>query len=91
MPLLDEVKAALRITSTATELNTEVQNLIDAAKADLDSVGIDTTDETDPDIKHAIVTFVKANYGYNNPEAPRFSESYIMLKTRLSLDKDHAV
>lgn len=91
MALLDEVKAALKITSTAAEIVIEVQNLIDAAKADLVSVGIDATVDTDPDIKQAVILYTKGHYGYNNPEAPRFLENYQMLKTRMCMDQDHVI
>lgn len=89
MALLDDVKATLRITSTS--FNTEVTDLIAAAKQDLTLTGINCEDETDSLIKRAIITYCKGNFGYNNQEAERFLESYEKLKAHLALSGDYVV
>jgi uncharacterized phage protein (predicted DNA packaging) len=91
MALLDVVKTALRITATDTGITGELQDLIDAAKADLALSGIATSKivDTDPLIKRAIITFCKANFGYDNPEAERFQRSYEMIKAHLALSTDY--
>lgn len=113
--LLDDVKTALRVSGTA--LDFEVQDLIDAAKADLKISGINTektitviVDQTpeptegnpepeqvlvemevmDPLIKRAITVYCKAHFGWDNPEADRFAQSYIMLKQHLALSAEYA-
>lgn len=88
--LLDEVKTALRISSTATD--TEIDDLILAAKADLQLCGLlgEFILVTDALIKRAIVTYCKANFGWDNPEADRFQRSYDMLKNHMSLSLDYA-
>lgn len=89
--MIDDVKKALRITSSAFDF--EVENLIDTAKIDLKQAGVDSTlvDAVDPDaiIKRAIITYCKANFGYDNPDAERFHASYVMLKQHLSLYGDY--
>ena len=113
--LLDDVKTALRVSGTA--LDFEVQDLIDAAKADLKIYGINTektitviVDQTpeptegnpepeqvlvemevmDPLIKRAITVYCKAHFGWDNPEADRFAQSYTMLKQHLALSAEYA-
>lgn len=90
MAILDDVKQALRITSSA--FDDEVNDLIAAGKADLIQSGVSSTkatDDTDPLIKRAIIVYCKANFGYDNPEADRFQKSYDMLKQHLSLAGDY--
>lgn len=81
MALLDEMRVALRVTTTATD--TEVQAYMDAARADMLRVGVpeDMLDEDniDPLAKVAMVQYCKAHFGYDNDEAPRFGESYRQL------------
>ena len=78
MALLDETKIALRVTSTVYD--TEIQSLIDAAKDDMKRVGVletvvDAT-ETSPLVKHAIICYCKAEFGFDNDEAERFQTTY---------------
>ena len=91
MALLDDVKAALRVTTTDTGIVTEVEDLIEAAQADLSLSGVNSEDTADPLIKRAIVTYCKANFGYNNPDADRFKASYDSLKSHLGLSGDYVV
>ena len=91
MAILDDVKVALRIAATNTAFDGEVGDLIDAAKKDLELAGVvaDKAVDTDPLIKRAIVTYCKAYFGYDNPDADRFIESYLMLKKHLVLSVDY--
>ncbi len=89
MAILDDVKVALRIAATNTAFDGEVGDLIDAAKKDLELAGITKADESDALIKRAINTYCKAHYGYDNPDAERFLESYLMLKRHLALSVDY--
>lgn len=90
MALLDDVKMALRITSSA--FDNEIEGLIEAAKADLRLSGVTDAkvkDDGDPLIRRAIVVYCKANFGYDNPEAERFQQSYDMLKAHLTLSQEY--
>lgn len=76
MAILDDMRLAVRVSSNVYDA--ELQWLIDRAKADMTRVGIDpdyiaTEDGT---IKQAIACYVKANFGYDNPDAARFNDSY---------------
>lgn len=88
--LLSDVKTALRISST--DLDDEINDLILAAKADLQLSGLlgEKILDTDALIKRAIVVYCKANFGWDNPEADRFEKSYQMLKNHMSLSLDYA-
>lgn len=90
MALLDDVKAQLRITTTDTGIVGEVTDLIAAAEADLQLSGIQV-DETDALIKRAIVVYCKGHFGYNNPDADRFQQSYQLIKSALRLSADYVV
>lgn len=85
MALLDDVRTSLRVTSGMTD--GEIQMWIDAAIADMRRCGVDelllSEEALDPIAKSAVTCFVKANYGYDNSEAPRFMEMYTMQLTAL--------
>jgi uncharacterized phage protein (predicted DNA packaging) len=85
--MLEEVKNALRVDGNDFDL--EIQDLIDAALADLALSGIDVTDLTKPLIKRAVITYCRANFDYDDRYNDRLIASYIMLKTHLSLADDY--
>lgn len=91
MALLDDVKLALRISSSA--FDSEINDLIEAARADLKLSGVlaEKAEAETPDvlIKRAIVTYVKANFGWDNPDAERLQQSYDMLKAHLTLSIEY--
>jgi uncharacterized phage protein (predicted DNA packaging) len=91
MALLNDVKLSLRISNTAYD--TEITDLIAAAAMDLELTGVDgdTIDSQDLLIKRAIMLYVKANFGYNNPDAERLQKSYDMLKAHLSLSEEYKI
>ena len=112
--MLEKVKKSLRINNTV--MDTEIADLIEAAKIDLSISGVNiektitvTEDQTpdpteaepnpepvivenqvmDPLIERAIILYCKANFGYDNPEADRFMESYKSLEIHMSLSADY--
>lgn len=88
--MLNDVKNALRVSGD--DSNTEVQDLIDAAKADLQLSGVhkDKVVDTDPLIKRAVIIYCKAHFGYEDPKyAERFAESYTSLKQHLTLSQEY--
>lgn len=92
MPILDDVKLALRISNTA--FDGEITDLISAARSDLQLSGVlesKANDDTDALIKRAIVVYCKANFGWNNPDAEKLQQSYNMLKMHLSLSQEYTV
>ncbi len=90
--LLDDVKVALRVSHDATDSEVEdliAAAIFDMANKGVsttwlgvDPMGADfTVDDVDEDLlpvmaKRAIVTYAKANYGYDNDEAERFTSAY---------------
>lgn len=87
--MLEDVKKSLRVTTN--HFDEEIEDLISAAKEDLQYSGGINIDNKDirPLIKRAIITYCKAYFGYDNPEADRFQESYIMIKQHLALFGDY--
>lgn len=88
--MIESIKTALRISNTAYD--SEINDLVDAARADLRLSGIlesKVNDDTDPLIKRAIIIYVKANFGWNNPDAERLQQSYNMLKIHLALSQEY--
>mgnify|MGYP000935172516 CR=1 FL=1 len=90
MPILDDIKIALRISNTAYD--SEIDDLISAARADLRLSGIlesKVNDDIDPLIKRAITVYVKAHFGWNNPDAEKLQQSYAMIKGHLALSQEY--
>lgn len=86
MALLDKVKAACRVSTTAYD--DELTDLIESGLADLgvsdilDSVL--TTTNTDPLIRKAVITYCRMNFGHQDEEAyKRLKASYDEQKSQL--------
>ena len=58
--MLDKVKTALRVTTTAYDV--EIEDYIDAAKLDLGLAGVDSGYE-DALMRKAIITYCKMSFG----------------------------
>ena len=85
---LNSVKTALRIKSTAYD--SEIIDLINACKGDLVLAGI-ASSHFDPDdalIKRAVITYCKANFGFNE-ESEKYMNAYLMIKMHLTLSADY--
>ena len=90
--MLQDIKDSLR--ESGNDLDTEILDLIDAAKADLILSGVnkDKVIDTDPLIKRAVTVYCKAHFGYDEPKiAERFEQSYISLKHHLTLSTEYTV
>lgn len=87
--MLDDIKLSLRISNT--HFDTEILDLIESATKDLEISGVNKIGDIDPLIKRAITIYVKANFGWDNPDAERLQESYLMLKQHLALSGDYNV
>lgn len=90
MAMLDDVKIALRVSHSA--LNTEIIDLIAAARQDLILSGVlpaKANSDTDALVKRAIVTYCKAYFGFDNPDAERLITAYDRLKSHLTLSGDY--
>lgn len=80
--MLEEARVALRIT--VTDFDTEIQGLIDAAKADLGIAGVTLDDSTDPLIRRAVLTYVRCNFG-SPDDYDRLKASYDEQKAQLQM------
>ena len=76
--LKDLVRTSVRVTSTLTD--DEIEMLIAAAVAEMRRVGVREELLAEESMgalaKFAVVSYVKANYGYDNEEADRFMASF---------------
>ena len=84
------IRRYLRISHT--HFDAEITDLIGAARADLLLGGIvaaKVEDENNAIIKRAIVCYVKAEFGLDNPDAAKYRDSYEMLKRHLQLSNEY--
>lgn len=76
--LLDDVKVALRVSSS--KMDAEVQMLIDAAVADMKRIGVNPDllepETMDPICKSAVTMYCKGMFGFDNSDAAMFLEAY---------------
>jgi len=90
--MLEKVKLALRITTNA--FDSELNDLIDAAKIDLGIAGVDipvTTDQSvDVIVSKAIITYCKLNFGEPD-QYDRLKASYDEQKAQLSMATGYTI
>ena len=79
--MLDKVKLALRITTTVYD--TELTELINAAKLDLGLAGVEIPQNVDALVTQAIITYCKMNFGLPE-DYDRLKKSYDEQKAQLS-------
>lgn len=84
--MLNKVKLALRITNSAYD--SEIKDLINACKKELELAGIAPSNITNTDemIIQAVINYCKAYFGYDNADAERYIKSYESLKAFLCLN-----
>lgn len=88
MALLDDVKLALRITTTAYD--SEITSLINAAKIDLGIAGVELPSALDDICNIAITTYCKVHFGTPD-EYDRLKASYDEQKAQLSMATGYTV
>lgn len=79
--MLDQVKMALRIVTNS--FDSELTNLIEAAKQDLGIAGVIVPSELDALVTRAIITFCKMSFGLPE-DYDRLKASYDEQKAQLS-------
>lgn len=92
MALLDDVKVACRVTSSA--YNNELSDLIHAALADMGITDINpmflTDTDLDPLIKRAVLTYCKMNFGeIDDGKYDRLKASYDEQKSQLLMSRKY--
>ena len=89
--LIGAARLRVRMGSSLT-FDSEIRELIAAARADLVREGITTEkvmDENDPLIRRALMLYVKAEFGLNNPDSEKYKNSYETLKRHLALSCEY--
>lgn len=81
--MLEEVKEALRVTEN--EFDNEIDGLIEAAKSDLETSGVASSNLDKPLSKQAIILYCKSLFGYDNSDANRFMEAYEHIKKKIAI------
>ena len=83
---LTSIRQYVRVSSTAHD--SELTDLINAARADLVRVGVleeKAQDETDPLILRAVATYVNAEFGLENEDSENYRASYKEQRNGLTL------
>lgn len=82
--MLAKVKLALRLTTNAYD--TDIQDLIDAAKLDMGIAGVELPTQLDALCERAIITYCKLHFlGLSDTEWDRLKASYDEQKAQLSM------
>lgn len=84
--MLDKVKMALRITTTAYDA--ELTDLIEAAKLDLGVAGVLLPSDLDDLVTRAIITYCKMSFGIPE-DYDRLKASYDEQKAQLSTNSGY--
>lgn len=82
----------LRVRTSADKLDGEIGDLIRAARAALVLGGVlpdRAADESDPLVKQAVSTYVKAEFGLDNEDAEKYRASFEKQKIALALASDY--
>lgn len=80
--ILASVKLALRVTTNA--FDSELNDLIEAAQADLGIAGVTNTDTADALIRRAVTTYCRMHFGQPD-DYDRLKKSYDEQKAQLSM------
>lgn len=84
--MLENIKKSLRISTD--QFDSEIENLISAAKEDLNRVGV-KIDESKFLIKRAIDLYCKANFYLSTQDGEKYLQRYEKLKSDLSMTGDY--
>jgi hypothetical protein len=87
--IVDDVKVALRVASTAYD--SEISNLILSALADLNIAGVNTPADAEtatPLLKTAIITYCKCNFG-TRENYEQLKKSYDEQKSQLKTNSTY--
>jgi hypothetical protein len=87
---LTSIRQYMRLTSTIHD--SELEDLINAARADLVLGGVlpaKAEDEQDPLIMRAVATYVKAEFGLDNDDSEKYRASYKEQRNGLALSDSY--
>ena len=84
---MDLIQSGINVTKTTTvEVDQTPKPTEEVPEPEQVLVDVEVMDAL---IKRAIIFYCKANFGYDNPDAQRFYDSYRMLETHLALSGDY--
>ena len=86
MSMLDRTKLAMRIKTT--DFDTQINDLIDAAKQDLGIAGVVSATELDSITRTAVITYVQMHFGEPD-NYDQLKQSYDEQKAQLSTATGH--
>lgn len=84
--LLDACREALRIPAECYDFDAEIEDLIEAARAAMRAGGVSevkAADDTDGTVRLAVKVYCRANFGMDNPDADRLTQSFDDLLTMM--------
>lgn len=87
---LIDIRSAARVDSS--DFDDEIETLILAAREELRIAGIKTekcNDEADPQIKRAVIVFVRAEFGLENADREKYLLAFESIKLRLALSVEY--
>lgn len=90
---LTKIKRAVRTTSTAADISTELTDLVEECRADLAKLGVlsaKTTDETDVLILSAVKSYVRWKFAAEEREANWNMNEYMAQRDELRKNRDYA-
>ena len=83
-----------RVRTAQNRTDGELRDLVEAARVELILAGILSTkanDETDPLIKAAITTYIKADYGIDVPDADKYRNSFDIQLKKMAVSSTYTV
>lgn len=96
MSLLIKAKIACRVSESTVTYNDELTSLIQACLADLKITDIDeaklTTEDVDPLVERAIMTYCKLNFGYatlTSDQRAFLQDSYDLQKSQMLMSSSY--
>ena len=90
--VLAACRSALRIPADCTAYDEEISDLVSAARSALVAGGVSAAmanNDDDASVRVALKTYVKANFGMDNPDAERLMRSFGEILCRMAGSTEH--
>lgn len=87
-------RSALRIPDDCTAYDDEIADLVDAARSALVAGGVSKERAyagDDASVRVAVKTYVKANFGMDNPDSERLMQAFGEMLCRMAGSSEHRV
>lgn len=90
--LLDACREALRVPADCTDFDAEIEDLMEAARAEMRAGGVSSKkseDDDDASVRVAVKCYVKAHFGMDNPDAERLALAFDTMLTSMSGNSEY--